>query len=197
MNKKEITWRYLIHEAITSKRLEFTQKGLALFFKFSLSTINNALKIPRALGAIKVTGRNFIIQDKEKFLYLWATHRALNKQIIYSTHVPESASEMEARVPDGVFFACYSAYAKKFGSVPADYDKVYLYANSDLLPKIIERFPQQKGYANFFVLKSDPYLESISDNGIVPVEQIFADIWNLSDWYAKDFIKELREKLFS
>jgi len=70
MLKKEIIWREILNQAIENKKLDFTQKELAAKFNFSLSTVFNALKIPRIQGAIRVTGRNFEIIDIEKFLYI-------------------------------------------------------------------------------------------------------------------------------
>lgn len=195
MSKKEILWRYLLHQAITNKKQEFVQKELARKFGFSLSTINNALKAPREIGAIKVTGRNFLIENKEKFLYLWATNRKLTKEIVYETSVSQAVKEIEAEMPAGVIFGAYSAYLKKYQEAPADYDKVYIYADEKILDEIKQRFPAQKGHKNLFVLKSNPELEKMSSSGVAPAEQIFADIWNLSDWYAKDFLQTLKEKI--
>lgn len=195
MTKKEVIWRYLVNQAISHYKLEFQQKNLAKSFGFSLSTVNNALIIPRETGAIKVGGRNFLIEDKEKFLYLWATHRKLNKEIIYSTRVEGAVDVIENQMPAEIIYGSYSAYRKKFKDAPADYDKVYVYASSRILPEIKARFPIKRGYKNLFVLKSDEYLKQMSLNGICPEEQMFVDIWNLTDWYAKDFLNELKSKI--
>ncbi len=89
MSKKEIVWREILYQAIEQKNRQMIQKELAAKFGFSLSTVFNALKIPRQIGAIKVTGRNFRVTDLEKFLYLWATARNFKKDIIYRTKVDE------------------------------------------------------------------------------------------------------------
>lgn len=196
MTKREIIWRYLSHQAISQKQITFVQKALANQFGFSLSTVNNALKAPRATGAIKVTGRDFSIVDKEKFLYLWATYRKINKEIVYSTCVSKAVQEIEGQMPPGAIFGAYSAYRHKFHEAPADYDKVYVYAASSILAEIKKRFPPADGYPNLFVLKSDAWLEKINVEGIAPVEQMFVDIWNLTDWYAKDFLQTLKERIF-
>jgi hypothetical protein len=49
---------------------------LAQKYKFSLSTVFNALKIPREAGAVEGK-RGFRVLDIEKFLYLWATFRKI------------------------------------------------------------------------------------------------------------------------
>jgi len=193
MTKKEIIWRTILQKFIESRQLEFTQKNLAADLGVSLSTVFNALKIPRQAGAIKVTGRNFSLIDLEKLLYIWSTQRNLEKEIIYETNVNLSVKEIEGLMPSGIIFAAYSAYVKKFGEAPADYDKVYIYADSTTLPEVKKRFPIQKGRANLFILKGDEGLWVY--NSISPEAQIFCDLWNLKDWYAKDFLRALKEKI--
>ncbi|MBU4298751.1 replication/maintenance protein RepL, partial [Patescibacteria group bacterium] len=79
MNKKEIIWREILNQTIENKKTEFTQKDLAQKYGYSLSTIFNALKIPQESGAVRKSGRGFKVEDKEKFLYLWATMRRFKK----------------------------------------------------------------------------------------------------------------------
>lgn len=194
MTKKEILWREILYQVIEKRKTEFTQKGLAQQFNFSLSTVFNALKIPRQTGAIRVSGRNFEVQDAEKFLYLWATHRNLNKEIIYQTNSPFSRKEAEGALPSSLVFACYSAYCKKYNDEPADYDKVFIYSDPKKLTEIKKRFPVKKGYLNFIVLKSDVYLHRFGE--VAPDVQTFVDLWNLGDWYAKEFLTALKRKMF-
>lgn len=194
MIKKQILWRAILYEAIENKKLEFTQKELAQRFDFSLSTVFNALKVPRQSGAIEATGRNFIVRDAEKFLYLWATERNLEKDKIYETKSNLSVKEMEGAMPPTVIFACYSAYEKKYGETPADYDKVYIYADTSALSEIKKRFPLKDGYANLIVIKSDSAL--LSFGSVTPNVQTFVDLWNVKEWYAKPFLESLKNKMF-
>jgi hypothetical protein len=194
MTKKELIWREILFQAIENKKFEFTQKYLAEKFGFSLSTVFNALKVPRESGAIKVTGRNFSVIDAEKFLYIWATQRNLEKEIIFKTCVPVPVSKIEGRMPAEIIFGGPSAYVLRYKNAPADYAKVYTYAKEAGLEEIKKRFPQTKGEANLFVLKSDPLL--LQFGNITPAVQIFADLWNMKDWYAKDFLNALKNKLF-
>lgn len=194
MLKKEILWREILTQAVKNKKIYFTQKELAEKFGFSLSTVFNALKIPRSQGAVNVAGRNFNVIDAEKFLYIWATQRNLNKEIIYKTFYPKNAKEIEGMMSPGIIYGAYSAYSQKYKESPADYDKVYVYSEEKDLEEIKRRFPKEKGEPNIFVLKSDPYLKKFGD--ITPDTQTFADLWNLKNWYAKEFINKLKEKMF-
>ena len=194
MTKKEIIWRSILHDTLENKKIEFTQKELASQFGFSLSTVFNALKALRQSGAIKVTGRHFIVRDAEKFMYFWATGRNLEKDIIYETRVNLSPKDIEGIMPPSVVYACYSAYEKKYHEAPADYDIVYVYADAVAINEIKKRFPFSEGYANLIILKSDPYLASLGS--VTPNVQTFADLWNVKEWYAKPFLDSLKNKMF-
>lgn len=194
MSKKEIIWREILYQAIEKKNRQFTQKDLATRFSFSLSTIFNSLKIPRQIGAIKVTGRNFQVVDLEKFLYLWATVRNLRKDVIYQTRVEEPILTLEGLMPASAVYGAYSAYRLKFNEAPADYDQIYIYTSS--LKEIKKRFPPagQKVYFNLIVLKSDPFMKNYGQT--TTLAQTFVDLWNLPAWYAKDFHNALKAKIF-
>jgi len=195
MTKKEIIWREILFQTIEKKKIKFTQKEIAQKYGFSLSTVFNALKIPREMSIIEGK-RGFRVKDAEKFLYLWATHRSFKKDIIYQTYVSnKTCKQIEGEVPPFVIFGAYSAFAKKYENLPADYDKVYIYLNEENLDEIKKRFPASKGYPNLIVLKSDSWLKDFG--GTTPNVQTFADLWNVPEWYAKDFLPALKEKILS
>jgi hypothetical protein len=181
-----------LNQFFEKKIRRFTQKELAAKFSFSLSTVFNALRVPRESGAIEVRGRYFEIRDIEKFLNIWAAFRNIKKDIIYKTHVDGGVRKIEGFVPPDVIFTAYSAYQKKFGEMPADYDKVYVYSHN--VDEIKKRFPPQKGYENLIVLKPDKFLKNFGK--IVPLPQLYVDLWNLPEWYARDFFNALKKRLF-
>ena len=191
MKKIEIIWRELLFQAVQKGNREFTQKKIAGQFGFSTSTVFQALKVPRKMGAVRVTGRYFILEDPEKLLYHWASVRNFQRDIVYSTHIDSSVIEIEAKMPAEVIFGSFSAARQILAEPPADYDKVYVYATD--LDEIKKRFKSQKGRENLFVLKADNFLSRYGQ--ITPISQTFVDLWNLSDWYAKEFVKVLKEKI--
>lgn len=193
MTKKEIIWREILYQAIENKKTDFTQKALAQKYGFSLSTVFNAIIVPSQAGAIEKNGRGFRILDVEKFLYLWATFRKLKKDIIYQTNVSKNVREIEGEMPPNVIFGAFSAFCKKYKEVPADYDKAYAYLKKGGLEELKRRFPPKKGYFNLIVLDADPWLEKFGK--ITPDCQTFVDLWNLPEWYAKDFLNALKEKI--
>jgi len=192
MNKKEIIWREILFQAIENKKIEFTQKELAQKYSFSLSTVFNALKVPRNISAIEGK-RGLRIRDTEKLLRLWTTFRNLKKDIIYQTHVSKSIREIENEMPSEIIFGAYSAFIKKYSQAPADYDKIYVYLPENKISEIKDRFPYQKGYSNLIVLRADPWLSNFGK--LTPSCQTFVDLWNLSEWYAKDFLNALEDKI--
>ena len=193
MNKKEIIWREILYQTIEKNIEQFTQKELAQKFSISLSTVFNALKVPRQLKIIEVTGRNFRIINKEKFLYLWATYRNLKKDIIYQTKVDLPPKKIEALMPPKIIYGLYAAYNQRFDDQPADYDKVYIYSTEKELGKIKKRFPFKKGYFNLVILKQDKFLHNYGET--TPLCQTFVDLWNVGEWYAQDFLNALKNKI--
>ncbi|MCL5432398.1 MAG: hypothetical protein M1484_04935 [Patescibacteria group bacterium] len=190
MKKIELIWREILEEGI--KNSVFEQKGLAGKFHLSTSTVFAAVAPLREIGAVAVTGRDFRLVNLEKVLTFWATHRHLNKDIIYQTRVNMPALEIEGLVDNQTVFAAYSATRRLLGSAPTDYDKVYVYAAD--AQNLRSRFAPAGGPANFFVLKSDPFLEKYGKTTCP--SQTFVDLWNLTDWYAKDFLDGLKEKFY-
>ena len=192
MKKIEIIWRELLFQSIEKGKYQFIQKELAGHFGFSTSTVFQALKPLRKMGAIRVNGRNFILEDPEKLLYHWASIRDFGKDILFSGQVKLSVSEIESRMPPEVVFGGFSA-AKEIleNDVPADYDKVYIYTSKP--DQIKERFSFDHGKENLIVLAADDFLQDYGQ--ITNLSQTFVDLWNLPEWYAKEFVKALKEKI--
>ena len=71
--------------------------------------------------------------------------------------------------------------------MPADYSEVYIYSDEDNLKQIKKRFPETKNQPNLFILKKE--FDKMSQS------LLFVDLWNLKQWYAKDFLKAMEEKL--
>ncbi len=192
MLKKEIIYREILTEAIENRRFDFKQLELSKKFGFSTSTVNNALRPLAAIGAVELEQRGFKLADAAKALLYWATVRKFEKEIAYRTRVEESAGEIERNVPASAIFTCYTAYKFLFKDVPADYSEVYFYIPEEDLEEARARFPQRKGPANVCVLRADEWL---AEHKIAPKVQVFADLWNLKTWYAKEFVRAMEEKL--
>lgn len=188
MKKLEFVYRELLFNVIEKKQREFKQLELSKKLNLSLSTVNLAIKPLRDMASIKVRLKGFSVIDPKKLLYYWASIRNLKKDIIYKTKVNLDVKTIEANMPDDIIFSCYSGYKFKFKDVPADYSEVYVYADS-----IEKRFPFNEGHPNLFVFKKDPLIEGYGKTATNA--QLFVDLWNLEEWYAKEFLKALEDKI--
>lgn len=114
------------------------------------------------------------------------------KEIIYKTRVDLPVLKIEGEVPNSVIYTAYSGYRLKFKEAVADYDKVYIYDEN--LSEIKKRFPFKKGQENLIVLGADKFLPKYGK--IVPLGQIYVDLWNLNEWYAHDYLEALKKRIF-
>lgn len=191
MKKIELIWREILTKALEDRTTSFSQKTLAHHFSISTSTVFHALKKPKACGAITVGGRGFELVDFEKLLFLWATERKFSKEVMYQTQAEIPIFQIEGSMPHGVIPTAYTAYRFLFNDAPADYDVVYFYAST--ADEIARRFPKSKKGKLIVILEADPFLSTY--HPAPPLVQLFADIWNLPQWYAKEYHTALLEKI--
>jgi len=189
MKKTELVYKEILYQAIEKQNKQMTQLELSKKLNVSLSIVNLVLKKLEKIGAVKINPMNFSIINLKKLVYLWASERNLEKDIIYKTRVEMPVKEIEKNLPN-ITFGAYSGYKYKFKDVPADYSEVYVYASEEELKEIKKRFPDKKLNENLFVLKkSGNYGKTDS------IAQLFVDLWNLREWYASDFLKELEKRM--
>ena len=196
MKKIETIWHHLLHEALIHHTYRHTQQELAGRFQYSLSTIHHAIKTPVEIGAIRKASKFFVLADFKKLLYYWASLRSLQRDIVYKSLMEKPVLEVEGLAVPRTVFACYSAARHHLGEAPADYAKVYWYAAPEDLRKTQERFgdrPKTKTEANVFILRAPGAF--ICDGYYTTLVHTFVDVWNLTDWYARDFCKALEEKI--
>ena|SRR3989344_4176031 len=196
MTKTETIWHFILNKALHEKQFKLTQAQVAKSTGFSLSTVNGAIDKPAKIGAIRKESKFFVLQDVFKLLYYWGSLRNLSSDIVFQASISIDVQTLESSMPDNTIYACYSAskYLLK-QNAPADYAKVYVYAEKPALEQLKLRFPQfsAKGNINLFVLNKPPHF--ISGKGHSTLANTFVDIWNLSDWYAVDYLKALEEEI--
>lgn len=187
MFKIEYIWRELSYRAIEEKQPYFRITDLAQRFKLSTSLVSHSLTPLRDLAMVEIGKTKSKVINAEKLLFFWATRRNLKKEIIYQTLSPLTVFEREASMPADVIPTAYTAYRFYLKDAPSDYENIYFYAYD--LEEIQRRYPKRvKETPNLFILKPDPYLKTYKR---IPLAQIFADLWNLPEWYAKEFIDVL------
>lgn len=194
MKKIETIWHEILQEALNKGIFKHTQQEMAEKLGFSLSTVNHALHVPTQIGAIRKDSKFFVLGDFKKLLLYWASVRNVARDIICATHVDAPILEAEGRaIPDSIF-AGYSAARHWLGEAPADYSSVYFYIKPESLAQFQERFPlSTKVEPNVFALRQPEKFAHTKEG--TTLTQTYVDIWNLKDWYAKDFLRALEEKI--
>ena len=188
MKRSELVYREILFNAMEKQNRRLSQAYLAKTLKISLSTVNLALKPLVRMNAIKIGRMGFNVMDIKKILYCWASIRNIEKDIIYKTRIEEPIREIERLMPNDIVFTGYSGYRLKFKDVPADYSEIYVYGSEN----IKKRFEENNKNPNLFVLKKDGVVENYGK--IATIANLFVDLWNLKEWYAKDFLKALEAK---
>jgi hypothetical protein len=148
----------------------------------------------RNLNIVKINKTLSKVVDWERLLFFWATRRNLKKDIIYSTFSPLPVYDREGLMPPEVIPTGFTSFRYLLNKTPADYDNIYFYSNK--IEKITKRFPNSKRPSNIFILRPDTYLLKSKKIGLA---QLFVDLWNLPEWYAKDFqeacLLEIRRRI--
>ncbi|MBI4170506.1 MAG: winged helix-turn-helix domain-containing protein [Candidatus Aenigmarchaeota archaeon] len=188
MRKIELVYNYMLEQRLEKNRKAMTQAEIAAALGISLSIVNAAIGHLRKMNAVRVKLRSFDVVDAKKILYYWASIRNVEKDVIYSTRADAPVSEIEKSMPPSIVYAAYSAYKFRFKDVPADYSEVYVYlADEKDIQKITKRFPPSKNKPNFFVLRDG--------TGKMTLANVFVDLWNMKEWYAKEFLIALERKI--
>lgn len=191
MLKIEYIWRELLYRAIEEQRADFKMSDLALKFHLSTSLVSHALSPLRDLQIVKIGKIRSRVVDTERLLLFWATRRNLKKDIVHKIYSGLSVLERETSMSASVYPTAYSAYRIYYRDVPSDYENIYFYAKD--IDEIQKRFPENlRKDPNLFILKPDPYLTIYKKT---PQAQIFVDLWNLPEWYAKEFSEALLAKI--
>lgn len=189
MKRIEWVYREILFQAMEKYNRSLTQAYLAKALNISLSTVNLALKPLARMNAVRIKKMGFAVIDIKKILYYWASIRNLEKDIVYRTRAEMPVREIEKSMPDDAIFTAFSGYKFKFKDVPADYSEVYVYGGES----IKGRFKENNNNPNIFVLKKDPIMDRYSRT--ITTANLFVDLWNLRQWYSKDFLKSLEAKI--
>ena len=194
MKKIEAVYREILYRAMERKEFNLTQSELSKKLNISLSIVNLVARKLNSSGAIKIQQRSFHVLDVKKILYLWASLRNLRKDIIFQARIEIPVREIERILPD-ILYTAYTAYKFRFNDVPADYSEIYVYADEkelEVIKRRIYKLKHSEKNPNLFILKKDSSLDLYDK---IPLAQIFVDLWNLKEWYSKDFINALENKI--
>lgn len=192
MKKLDRIPREILHRLCERGERFFQQRELAATCELSVGTVNPFIKELMRLGAIESKPQGFRVVDMSRLLTYWSVKRDLPKDIAYTTSVPGRPREFESNLPSETILTAYSGYRHKFGRSPTDYREVYVYADPEEMKKKFK--PRPADTPNLFVLRFDDHLKRLSSNGVVPIAQLYVDLWQLGRPASK-FVKELEWEL--
>ena len=170
----------------------FKQKELSEICGISLGTVNPVITRLEMFGALECKPLGFRLIDPKRALLYWAVTRELGKDVVYSTFVPSTVEELERSLPRGVILTAYSGYRATLGKMPGEFNRVFVYSDTDEVKRVFK--PTQRERRNLFVLRSDEHLARLSKNGVVPLVQLYVDLWQLGA-PASRFVDELEREL--
>jgi DNA-binding MarR family transcriptional regulator len=168
------------------------QKAIAEACGVSLGSVNPVMKKLDQLGAIEKKPLGFRISDIGRAILYWANVRDLAQDITLRINTGLPAEEIEEDLPRNSILTAYSAFRRKFDKVAEPYREIHVYAN---VADIRRKFERKPGTTNtIIVLKPDSHLSDLSKGGIVPIGQMYVDLWQLGT-PAKTLIDYLNTKM--
>lgn len=192
MTKIETIWCQLLFDVFERRETHFKQQDLARNLSMSTSTVNHALRDLRRTGAVHVGGDGGTATDAEKILIHWASHRTLEKDMVSTIALAESVREVEGSLPPGSILGGYSAVRHWYGEAPADYTTVHVYHRD---PSLVTARLTNAPYGNtkLVVLQLPPLIPTRPET--TSLAHTFVDLWNVTDWMAKDFVRRVKEDI--
>ncbi|MEM4188275.1 MAG: hypothetical protein QXN56_03850 [Candidatus Hadarchaeum sp.] len=192
MRKIDRVYREILNRFYANGERFFNQKQLSQTCRISLGTINPFINKLETFGAIERKPQGFRLIDPSRALISWAVTRDLAKDITYTTFVPTSHIELETKLPRGSILTAYSGFRARIGSVPAEYNQVFVYADEEEMRRAFK--PTMRERKNLVVLQPDEHLKRLSSDGVAPLVQIYVDLWQLGK-PASRFVEELEKEL--
>lgn len=193
MKKRDLVIREILYRVYEKNEFFMTQKSLAQTCNVSLDTANQVVKKLFQFHAIEKKPLAFKVVNPQKILLYWASNRNLAADVVYATYSPNPVEEIEKDMLDDAIFTAYSGYRRKFNEPSITYEEVFVYAD----PEGVKRKFAEKPVSakNIVVLKQDPDMKRVSSGRVVPLAQLYADLWQLGSPLAERLIIELNQRL--
>lgn len=193
MFKKEWIYRELACRQLEERGAKATELGLSRKFGISLSTVHHAVFPLKGNGIVAPLARGFRVVSLPRLLAFWGSERKLKREILWEGSA-KNVSEAERLAPADAVWGGFSAYRKKYGEAPADYSVLMLYVEEGREWDAKGRM-EGKGNVKLLVLKKDEFMDERATGGLCADPQIYADLWNVKEWYAADFRRALERRM--
>ncbi|MEW6222412.1 MAG: hypothetical protein AB1476_03725 [Candidatus Hadarchaeota archaeon] len=170
------------------------QEDLAKRCQVSIGLVNKTARKLAAARAVETTRRGLRTLSPARILNLWATERRLDRDIVFAFRIDPLE---EKNLPRGAALTAFSAWSSLTKRRPAEYSRIYFYIWDR------EEFNRWLGFRkqkirktnpNIFVLQvDDPHLLQTSKHGVVPVPQIYVDIYAIGGPEAAPYLKDVTQ----
>jgi hypothetical protein len=170
------------------------QKAIAGACRVSLGSVNPIMKKLDQLGAIEKKPLGFRVSDVRRVILYWANTRDLAQDITLRVNTGLPVEEIERNLPRDSILTAYSAFKTRFGKA-GSYHEIYVYGDATEIGRKFSR-REPVGVNTVIVLEPDAHLSTLSEGGIVPIGQMYVDLWQLGT-PAKSFVDHLNAKLRS
>jgi len=196
--KQAIVWRYLADAALEGGRTTFSQQDIAAEIGLSKAHVHHALGPLRATGAAEVRGKRLVVRDVRKILMHWAVNRRLDRDELLRLSSDASPAETVALCPPKLAFTSFAGFVRRFEAQPAPYPSVRAYvdpADRATIEELTRRFmaPSAGRTATLVIHAADPQLARTLPH-VVSAAQLYVDLWNESDFFAIDYLRELERR---
>jgi DNA-binding Lrp family transcriptional regulator len=172
------------------------QQDLAKKCDVSLGLVNKTVRRLEEAHAVEVTKAGVRILSPARILNLWATERRIERDIVHAFRW-DSLEEIEDELSGAFLLTAFSAWRVLTGRHPAEYHSLYFYVGDPQMFREWFKFREKKArktYPNVFVLQTDdPHLLSTSQRGIVPVPQIYVDIYAIDGPQAPPYLRDITQ----
>lgn len=187
----ERVYRRVVYEFAERGKNHFTQRSLSQQTHVSIGNVNYALKPLFGIGAVVHHARGFAVSNLRKLLAFWAVKSTSMKRVQYRTFTDSRVHDVEMHIPSGCIFTAYSAYWIRFSEVPSDYAQVHVYGSAEAVRRLYP--PSDRGPVEVVVLRPDDELKEYGS--VVPLGQVYVDVWNLPQWMSSEFLKRIEASL--
>jgi len=196
MRKEERILREIL-TGIKEGKERFFQKDISKVCNVSIGLVNKVIKKLEFQGSVQRGGRGFSVIDANKILFYWATKRRIKEEVSEKYYIKSSVENIEKTLPNCVIFTAFSGWRLLTGRVPADYREVYVFVpkgSEEVMRLWLKGNKPSKGPENLFIIYTDDeHLIKNSKKNIVPVPQIFVDLYSVGGISSKYFLNDILE----
>ena len=193
--KFERIYREMLLSALSGVHV-VKQEHLAGRCGTSIGLVNKTVRKLEATGAVEATRFGVRILSPSRILNLWATERNLARDVLTAFRM-DPLEKVERELPGCAILTAFSGWVSLTGSKPAEYSTIYFYVRDREEFQAwldLRRSGARRTNPNVFALfRDDPHLISVSKDGIVPVPQIYVDIYSIGGPEAQPYLREIVE----